>query len=164
MRLIPSTFGLDDSDPYVPPCIYAGTHEDEKLQRTFMGWCSELPAAADESVSAFALDVRAEATVEHAEFATGITQPWRLHVDPEQERVLLIVEVSGPTGWVQKLSDTGMEALAARAQEITTTAWAAWHASGAVYDPEQVTGVLWLTAAGHKWDEAVSLTASLAHA
>lgn len=161
MRLIASTFGLDGSDPYVPPVEFLGSRDDEESWRTFVGWVSELPAAADESVNALALSMRAEATVEHTEFAASVSLPWQVLVETDEDRVTLVVEVSGPMGWHVKLTETGSEALAARAMEISATAWAVWHASGQVYNHEQLVGVLWLTGAGHDWNDALELTAIL---
>lgn len=161
MRLITSTFGLGNSDPFVPPVEFMGVRDDKLAGRSYVGWCSSLPAAADESVYALSLSMRAEATVEHTEFAAGVCSPWAVYVEPEDDGVTVVVEAGGPLGWHEELPPVGSQALAARALEIATTAWAVWHASGHALDHGQLIGVLWLTGAGHEWNDALALSASL---
>lgn len=160
MRLIETTFGLDLNDPLVPPAEFLGSRDEEGSDRTYVGWCSAIATANDEAVNGLNFPMREETTMEQTRFACSMSSQWSFSVSAGDTLVVMMVEVGGPKGWHEKLQPTASQRLAARALEILTTGWAVWHATGYAHDYDHHMGILWLTAAGFEWDEAISVSAA----
>ena len=162
MRLIDSDFGFNDGDPAVPEVRFAGREDDDGCRVTTLRWVSVLPAAADESVVAMPLAERVVMVEEFARTAGGVEHPWGVQVGVSDTRIEVAARVTGAAGWVEDLGFAGERALGARAAHVCAAVWAAWHATGHSWNPDQVMGILWLVGAGMRWSDAVATAGSLA--